>query len=111
MNLLQADPFPPTDIEAIAITNIGLMFAHIFVLLFLLLLMLYLFFKMPKDLKECLPILVVYMFSLLIGMESFGHLHTPFSPNFEFFFLVFQTSLFLLSSFTVYSNYHNGGNI
>ena len=94
------NPFPPTIIEAEAITNIGLMFAHLFVLVFFMLLMLYLFMKIVNF----LPILVVYTFSLLIGVESFTHLHTPFSPLFELFFLMFQTTIFLLTAFNVYDN-------
>ncbi len=94
------NPFPPTIIEAEAITNIGLMFAHLFILVFFLLLMLYLFMKIVNF----LPILVVYMFSLLVGIDSFTHLHTPFSPLFEIFFLMFQTTIFLLTAFNVYDN-------
>ncbi len=93
-------PFPPTEIEAEAITNIGFMFGHLFVLVFFMLLMLYLFMKIVNF----LPILVVYTFSLLIGMESFTHLHTTFSPLLELFFLMFQTTLFLLASFNIYDN-------
>ena len=94
------NPFPPTIIEAEAITNIGLMFAHLFILVFFLVLMLFLFMKIVNF----LPILVVYMFSLLVGLDSFTHLHTPFSPLFEIFFLMFQTILFLLTAFNVYDN-------
>ncbi len=94
------NPFPPTIIEAEAITNIGLMFAHLFVLVFFMLLMLYLFMKIVNF----LPILVVYTFSLLVGIDSLTHLHTPFSPLFELFFLMFQTTIFLLTAFNVYDN-------
>ena len=94
------NPFPPTVIEAEAITNIGLMFAHLFILVFFLVLILYLFMKIVNF----LPILVVYMFSLLVGLDSFTHLHTPFSPLFEIFFLMFQTTIFLLTAFNVYDN-------
>ena len=94
------NPFPPTIIEAEAITNIGYMFAHLFVLVFFMLLMLYLFMKIVNF----LPIIVVYAFSLLIGLHSFEHLHTTFSPLLELFFFMFQTTLFLLASFNVYDN-------
>jgi len=104
IDFLQAEPFPPTDIEAVAITNIGLMYAHIFILIFLLLLMLFLYLKSSKELKEGLPILVIYLFSLLIGIKSFEHPHTPFSPLLESFFLIFQTVIFLLTAFNVYDN-------
>lgn len=48
--------------------------------------------------------LVVYSFSLVIGMNSLEHSHVPFSPMFEVFFMIFQTSIFLLISFNVYDN-------
>lgn len=98
-SILQVDPFPPTDIEAIAITNIGLMFAHIFILMFFIILMIYCMNKF----KDYLTVLTVYSFALIIGMESLTHIHTPFSPMLEIFFLVFQTVLFLIASLKFYS--------
>ncbi len=100
-------PFPPTESEAQAITNIGFMFADIFIFVFLIVLMLYLFNKISSY-RDSLPILIVYLFSLVIGIEGFTHIHTHFSPMLEIFFLMFQTSLFLLTSFRVYSNYNKG---
>lgn len=100
-------PFPPTELEAEAITNIGFMFADVLIFIFLIVLMLYLFNKIGSY-KDSLPILIVYLFSLVIGMEGLTHIHTHFSPMLEIFFLMFQTSLFLLTSFRVYSNYNRG---
>lgn len=97
---LHQPPFEPTEIEAIAITNVGYMFGQFLVLIFFMLLMLYLFMKIVNF----LPILIVYTFSLLIGLESFTHLHTTFSPLLELFFLMFQTTLFLLASFNIFES-------
>lgn len=85
------DPFEPTEFEAVAITNVGLMFAHILVLLILICLMIYLYQKM----QVMVVVVAVYAFSLLIGLESLTHVHTPFSPTLEIFFLVFQSVMIL----------------
>ncbi len=90
--LQQPPPFEPTVIEAEAITNLGFMFAEILILLIFMVLMIYLYRKAEFD----LPIIIVYLFSLVIGMEAISHLHTHFSPFLEIFFLLFQTSLFLM---------------
>lgn len=97
-SILQGNPFEPTDIEAIAITNVGLMFAHILILLVLIILMIYSY----RNLKDILPVIVIYGFSLIIGMESLSHIHTPFSPMIEIFFLVFQSTIFLLSAMNLF---------
>lgn len=97
-------PFEPTESEAQAIINIGFMFADIIIFFFLICLMLYLFNRLSSY-KDFLPILIIYLFSLIIGIEGLGHIHTHFSPNLEISFLMFQTFMFLLTSFKVYSNY------
>ncbi len=89
-SIFQGNPFEPTEIEAIAIMNVGLMFAHILILLFFILLMNFLVRK-----KDYIPVLITYLFSLLVGMESLTHLHTPFSPSLEIFLLIFQTGVFI----------------
>jgi len=105
--LLAQPPFPPTENEAEAITNIGFMFADFIIIIFLICLMIYLFNRISTN-QDFLLILITYVFSLLIGIESIGHIHTHFSPEFEILFLLFQTIIFLLSSFKVYSNYNKG---
>ncbi len=87
-------PFPPTEVEAEAITNIGFMFADILIMLIFIILMIYLY----RKINDILPIIVVYLFSLLIGIEGLTHIHTHFSPSIELFFLLFQTSIFVLAA-------------
>ncbi|GAH62547.1 unnamed protein product, partial [marine sediment metagenome] len=58
--------------------------------------------------RDSLPILIVYLFSLVLGIEVLSHQHTHFSPYYETFFLLFQTSIFLLTSFKAYSDYKRG---
>lgn len=87
-------PFEPTDIEAVAITNIGLMFAHISILVLLLILMIY----YSKRIKYYPTLITIYLFSLILGFESLTHPHTPFSPYFEIFFIIIQTVLFIQSA-------------
>lgn len=74
------------------------MFAHIIIIFVLIILMLYSF----RILKSYLIIIIVYSFSLIIGMESLTHPHTPFSPMFEIFFLIFQSGILILSSLKLY---------
>lgn len=91
MDILQADPFPPTGIlEAEAMVFVAFLFIHFLIIFVLIGLMLYL-----RKFDDYIPILITYLFSLVIGMISFEHSHPPFSPYFEIFFLIFQTGLFI----------------
>lgn len=67
------------------------MFAHISILIILLILMIY----YSKRIKYYTTIITIYLFSLILGFESLTHPHTPFSPYFEIFFIIFQTVLFI----------------
>ena len=96
-------PFEPTEIEAVAITNIGLMFSHYLTLIIMVILIIYCY----KNIKDYLPIIVVYMFSILFGMEGLSHTHlqTGYSPLLEVFFMVFQSSIFIIASIDYYTTY------
>ncbi len=85
------NPFPPTENVALAITNIGVMFVHFFILVMYMVVL----FRLMKNDKLVIPFLITYMFSLLVGVESLYHSHLPFSPTFEIFFLTFQTGIFI----------------
>lgn len=93
-------PFPPTIIEAEAIIAVGVMFAHIFIILMLMILMIY----YHKKLNMYPTIIIIYLFSIVVGIESFLHQHTPFSPIFEIFALLFQSSLFIQYAIEYYTN-------
>lgn len=97
----QPPPFEPTEFEAEAIINVGYMFSEILILILFMFIMVYFYRKMRK---EYLPMLIVFLFSLVIGIESLTHFHTHFSPYFELFFLLFQTSLYLSSILEYYNN-------
>lgn len=92
INQPPGNPFPPTEITAEAIIDIGLMFGHILILLVMIVLMIYCY---RQKIKDTSVIIGIYAFSLILGMTSLEHPHTPFSPMFEIFFLIFQTSLFI----------------
>lgn len=70
----------------------------VIILLILLAIMVLLYLK----LRVFLAILVVYCFSLIIGMNSISMGDIPFSPYFQTFFLVFQSVIFLITAIKVY---------
>ena len=84
-------PFPSDTTEAEAIVNIGFMYADFLVLFCLMIFMIYSYRKMQPLIS-----IVVYLFSLIFGFEALGHEHTHFSPFLEIFFLLFQTSIFII---------------
>lgn len=85
------DPFPDPIHAGQEIENIGLMFGSILLILVLIVLMIYLY----KNFKSELPLIVVYLFSLIIGLNSFIY-NIPFTPFIQLFFIFFQSSIFLM---------------
>lgn len=75
-------------------------FLSIFIIIVLLLLMLYLYLKA----RNFLIILVVYLFSLIIGISSLTTLYIPFTPFIQIFFILFQTVIFILTAITLIDN-------
>ena len=61
---------------------------------FLMGLMLFMFIK----LKLYYIILIIYLFSLMIGVSSLEHAEMVFFPNFSVFFMMFQSFVFLFAS-------------
>lgn len=90
--LFQADPFPECECYAQAIRVVGYMFASMATMIILIVLMIYFYMKV----KEFLPILVVFLFSIVIGMVSFGGAFIPFMPWFQICFMLIQTVFFYL---------------
>lgn len=86
-------PFEPTDIEAVAITNIGLMFGIMVILFFMMILMIYMY----KVIKDIIPIITVWSFSMIFGFQSFECI-LPINPYCSIFFLIFQTVFLYLSA-------------
>lgn len=98
---MPANPFPSDPLcecEAQAILLVGWMFGICLILILLILLMLYLYTKI----KEFEPILIVFLFSLVIGVMSLSVIDIPFTPWFQIFFMLFQTIMFLLKAFEYY---------
>lgn len=68
-------------------------------LLFLFIIMIYCY----KKLRIFYIILIIWLFSLVIGMESIVNNDLPFSPYFQIFFMLFQTLIFMQTSFKAFS--------
>ena len=101
--IFQGQPeFPFSGSEAEAIIELGLITFHFIIMLFLIVLLMYILIKNIK--YGFLPSLIIFGFSILIGMTSLEHPHLPISPLVEIFFMIFQTSIFLLISFNEYNN-------
>ena len=63
-----------------------------FGIIFLFALMLYCYMKI----RIFLVILVIYLFSLIIGFSALNESIIPFTPYLQLFFLVFQTIIFII---------------
>lgn len=72
----------------------------LFAIIFLFMLMIYCYMKI----RVFLVILVVYIFSLVIGVVSFNESVIPFTPFLQIFFLVFQTIIFIIVCLEVFRN-------
>lgn len=92
-------PFELTEFEAIAIIDIGILFAQMVMFFFLIVLMIY----YSKRIKQYLTIIVIYLFSIIMIFLSFNNSHTLFTPYFEIFFMLFQTSLFIQVAIEYYT--------
>lgn len=88
--------------EGESIIEVGVMFASIFILVFLIVLMWYFYTKYKANQIKFLIVLVVFLFSIVIGMGSITSLSIPFSPYFQLFFLLIQTIFFILSALEVF---------
>ena len=49
-----------------------------------------------------LIILIVFLFSLVLGSMSLNQGDLPFTPYFQMFFLLFQTMIFMLTTLSVF---------
>ena len=87
-----ANPFPDCVCEAEAIIIIGYLFGTIIFMLFFMGLMLYFY----KNIEKFLPTLLLFLFSIIFGMVSFGGSYLPFTPFIQIFFMLFQTVFFYL---------------
>lgn len=91
--LFQANPFPDCIYEAQAIILMGFAFISMLFLIILMVLMFYFYTKI----KRLTPIIMLYLFSLIIGIYSLSSLGIPFTPWFQLFFLMNQSVFFYLA--------------
>lgn len=76
-------------------------FIALFVLIILMILMIILYLKM----RLFLVILVVFLFSIIIGFNSMTYEHIPFKPYLSIFFILFQSVIFIETSLQQYKRY------
>ena len=67
-------------------------------LIILMLLMIYIYAKN----RRFTIILVIFLFSLVIGMTAFSVEGVPLTPYFQLLFLLFQTVIFILTAIDLY---------
>lgn len=79
------------------ITDILTPLISIIILFILMLIMIFLYTKH----RIFLPILTVYLFSLVMGTMAFEINNFPFNPYFQTFFILFQTIFLLITSIQV----------
>jgi len=73
-------------------------FIALFILIILMIIMVVLYLKV----RIWLVILIVFLFSLIIGVYSLSFEYIPFNPWFSIFFILFQLGFFLQMSLEVY---------
>ena len=86
-------PFEDCTLEAQAIIRMSYVGFSIFILVLLMILMIYLYQKVRKFLPE----LVVFLFSIVIGMLSISSLGIPYTPWIQIFFILIQGIFFYLA--------------
>jgi len=76
-------------------------FIALFILIILMIIMTILYLKI----RLFLPILVVFLFSIIIGFDSMSYDYIPFNPYFSIFFILFQSVFFIETSLQQYNRY------
>lgn len=73
-------------------------FINVFILIFFIGLMIFAVYKF----RYFLVILTIFLFSLIIGIDSISINETPFTPYLQIFFMIFQTLIFIRFTFEVF---------
>ena len=94
------DPFPDPTHAGQEIEFIGVMFASILGLVIMMILMIYAY----KKIRRFLPVLIIFLFSIVLGMMAMSVLGIPFTPWFQLFFILFQTIIFYYSVIELQEN-------
>ena len=87
------DPFPDPSHAGQEIEFVGVMFACILMLILMMVLMIYAYKKM----RRFLPVLIIFLFSIIMGINTMSVLGFPHTPWFQLFFILFQTIIFYYS--------------
>lgn len=74
----------------------------------ILLVLMVVMFQLYVKARRFLPILVVFLFSIIIGMDSLAEGNIPFTPYFQIFFIMFQSVFFLMTSIDLYKDFKKG---
>lgn len=95
-------PKPPVcEYEAEAIILSTWIIISLSILVFLMTLTLFIYYT--KKRMEFIPILIIFLFSIIIGIGSFS-IQLPLTPYFQIFFMLFQTIFFVLAALDYYNN-------
>ncbi len=78
------------------------MFAIFLIMILMISLMIYLYMKLNIRGKY-IPIFIVWIFSIEVGFNSMPSPFFPFSPNFQLFFILFQSSILVLTGLELYN--------
>ena len=89
--------------ETILVQNTPYIVLSFLILFNLIVFMLFFYFKISNK-NELLIILLIFLFSLIIGVISITENILPFSPYLQIFFLLFQTIFFILTSLNYYND-------
>lgn len=94
------DPFPDPTHAGQEIEFVGVVFACILMLILMMVLMIYAY----KKIRKFLPVLIIFLFSLIMGISTMSVLGFPHTPWFQLFFILFQTVIFYYSVIELQEN-------
>ena len=100
MLFMPVDPFPDPTHAGQEIEFIGVMFASILMMMIMMILMIYAY----KKIRKFLPVLIIFLFSLVFGMSAMSVLGIPFTPWVQLFFILFQLIIFYYSVIELQEN-------
>jgi len=93
-------PKPPVcECEAEAIILSMWIIISLSILIFLMSLMFFMYYS--KRRIEFVPILLIFLFSIILGIGSIS-IQLPLTPYFQIFFILFQTIFFVLAALDYY---------
>ncbi|QYW08121.1 hypothetical protein 15570_00024 [Lokiarchaeota virus WyrdV1] len=95
-------PKPPVcECEADAIILSAWIIISLSILIFLMVLTLFMYYSRKPI--EFVPMLIIFLFSIIIGIGSIS-IQLPLTPYFQIFFMLFQTIFFVLVALDYYNN-------